>query len=669
MAPPTSNRIARATHDYTMKNIDIIAKHFPNCVTESESKDGNVVLVVDFDLLEQELSPDVIGGIRERFRLEWPGKRGSIACANAPTGRTLRPCRKESCEFDRTSNIFIEGDNLEALKLLQETYLNKVKVVYVDPPYNTGHDFVYKDKYSEKIGEYLGRSDQLDSTGGRLIANQEASGRMHSNWLSMLYPRLKLARQLLADDGAIFISIDDNEVNNLLAICYEIFGRESFLGLIPVIKNRKGLNSGSFHALTHEYLVAFRKKGFVSRGLAKSEAGVAEYDQLHSDGRRFKWDDLRKRGGEDREEDRDRMSFPIFVEEETGGVSLEATDRYTIEVRPKLGNGESGRWRWGLERVTNELADLRGRPVQGKDSWMIERPIFLTVENGGETRDKPKSVWEGPEFSTDHATTRLNKLIPNIIAKQLAPKPVAFIKQILELGMDSDDLFLDMFAGSGTGAEAMFERSVENGIGSRFILVQLDEPCAEGTGAAALGFSTVAEVSKERIRRAGAKIRAELEVQLEGEIPETDKHREITAKLANLDTGFRVLKVASSNWAEVYYGPDEITQDGLGMQVENIKSDRSPDDLLFQVLLDWGIDLALPIEQETIVGKTVFFVDGNALAACFDTGLDEDFVKALAKREPLRAVFRDASYANDATKINIEQIFKALSPHTEVKAI
>jgi adenine-specific DNA-methyltransferase len=310
-------------------NIAWVAERFPDCMTESEDIDGSPKRSIDFDLLRQKLSTDLVEGPQERYRLDWPGKREALATANAPIAKTLRPSPKESVDFDSTENLFIEGDNLEALKLLQETYLNKIKIVYVDPPYNTGNDFVYQDKFAEKIGGYLDRSNQVNSTGERLVANPEVSGRMHSNWLTMIYPRLILARNLLSDDGAIFISIDDNEVHSLLTICHEVFGRENFLGLIPIIKNRKGLNSGSFHAVTHEYLVAFQKINFESLGLPKSEESIAEYDQEHADGRRFKWDDLRKRGGEDREEDREGMSFPIFVEEETGEVSLEATDQHT----------------------------------------------------------------------------------------------------------------------------------------------------------------------------------------------------------------------------------------------------------------------------------------------------------------------------------------------------
>ena len=655
--------------DLTAENIEKLAALFPNCLTEAKAEDGTLKNAIDFDLLRQELSADLVEGPQERYRLDWPGKREALATANAPIAKTLRPCREESVDFDTTKNLYIEGDNLEALKLLQETYLNKVKMIYIDPPYNTGKDFVYSDDFSSGSDEYFRTSNQSDEEGNRLVANPESRGRFHSDWLTMLYSRLKLARNLLCNEGVIFISVDDNEVHNLRKLCAEIFGSQNFLGLVPVINNMKGRNDKGFQAQTHEYMVVFQRSSFESNGLPLSDSKRSEYNQKDEHGQAFQWRDLRKRGGADTRKERPNLYYPIYIDPATGLASLASSSKHSVEVLPRKSDGEDGRWRWKRETAEASLPNLLGRKIQGKETWGISYRVYIGDEFTGERREKTKSAWIGKEFSTDSGTKALNALIPSIDGKSFTPKSVGQLHRVAQISTDDEDIILDFFSGSATTAHAVMQLNAEDGGNRRHIMVQLPVACDEKSAAFKAGYATIAEIGKERIRRAGAKIRAELEAQLEGELPASDKHQEVTAKLANLDTGFRVLKVDSSNMADVYYRPDEVTQDGLALQVENIKPDRSPEDLLFQVLLDWGVDLALPIVQETIAGKAVFFVDGNALAACFDIGLDEDFVKELAKRQPLRAVFRDASFATDATKINIEQIFKALSPHTDLKAI
>ena len=632
--------------DLTAENIEKLAELFPNCLTEAKAEDGSLKNAIDFDLLRQELSADLVEGPQERYRLDWPGKREALATANAPIAKTLRPCREESVDFDTTKNLYIEGYNLEALKLLQETYLNKVKMIYIDPPYNTGNDFVYEDDFKESTGDYLERSNQTDARGNRLIANTEANGRFHSDWLTMMFSRLRIARNLLADNGSIFISIDDGEAQNLRKLCDEVFGEDNFQADISWQKRYTRSNNTIDFTTVVEHLIVYSKSdSFEVNLLPRSEEADARYTNPDSDAR-GPWKGASMLNPATPEK-RPNLCYPI-VNPNTGSVTNPTTNA------------------WRRSKDEFERLGKENKLYWGRDGSIAVPSIkmFLSEARGL----TPVNFWEHTYAgNTDQGTAELNSLMGGKLFDN--PKPTQLIVRALEHGTKPHDIILDFFSGSATTAHAVMQLNAEDGGHRRHIMIQLAEACDEKSPAFKAGYGTIAEIGKERIRRAGAKIRTELEAQLEGELPSSDKHQEITAKLAHLDTGFRVLKVDTSNMADVYYRPDEITQDGLALQVENIKPDRSPEDLLFQVLLDWGVDLALPIEQETIVGKAVFFVDGSALAACFDTGLDEDFVKELAKREPLRAVFRDASFKNDATKINIEQIFKALSPHTDLKAI
>ncbi len=660
--------------DFVEENIARLAELFPNCVTEVKSQprmntnthelDQNisenscefvVKKAIDFDLLRQELSTSIVEGPQERYHLNWPGKREALLTANAPIAKTLRPCREESVDFDTTENLFIEGDNLDALKLLQETYLGKVKMIYIDPPYNTGKDFIYADNFSETTEEYLLESGQNDEKGNRLIANTDSNGRFHSDWLSMMYSRLKLARNLLKNDGVIFISIDDGEVSSLRKLCDEVFGMNSFLGLIPVINNMKGRNDKDFHAQVHEYIIAYEKECFVSNGLMLSAEKRAEYNQITSDGKKFQWRDLRKRGGADTRRERPNLYYPIYVNPDTRDVSLKNDDSFSLEVLPVKSNGEDGCWRWGRDTLQNRIAIVQGRPVRGKESWNISYQVFLDTPESGEKREKPKSVWMGSEFSTDSGTKAVNSLLPGVNAKEVAPKAVGQIRRMAEMALSKSDIVLDFFAGSATTAHAVMQLNAEDNGKRKFIMVQLPEACDEKTEAFKAGYKTIAEISKERIRRAGKKIKEE---------------NAITAP--DLDIGFRVLKVDSSNMADIYYTPDAIEQDLLTGLSNNIKDDRSSEDLLFQVILDWGSDLiSKPIKQETIAGLEVFFVENNQLAACFAKNgqITENFCKELAERQPLRVVFRDSGFKDDSVKINVEQIFKLMSPHTDLKTI
>lgn len=642
----------------TQDNIARIRDLLPGCVTEAKGVDGSMKLVVDFDQLRQELAESIVEGPQERYHLNWPGKREALLKANAPIAKTLRPCRKESVDFDTTKNLFVEGDNLEALKLLQESYLGRIKMVYIDPPYNTGKDFIYKDDFSKDVGDYLKQSNQADSEGGRLVANTEANGRFHSDWLSMIYPRLKLARNLLRDDGAILISIDDNEVGNLRKVSDEVFGEENFVGQIVWQRSKKG--DSKLIAKVHEYILCYvRDKNSVLangpwrrpkegadqvlskyselRGSlgSKHEAIRAEmqawYKQLPNDDPRkahkhYNWSD-----------DRGLYFAADFAGPDDG---RESRPRHDI-LHPITGKSckkPSTGWRWDEEKTNWALAQVPTRIHFGPDETTIPtRKSYLF-----EIDSEPYSS----VFYRDGRSATLE--VEDLVGKGWFPFPknTDVLAELIELVTQPDDVVLDFFAGSGSTGHAVMKVNQVHGSKRRFILVQIPEETGR------TGYTTLAEITKKRLLEAGKKIAS-------------------IAGSVDTDTGFRVLKIGTSNMADVYYAPDAMDKANFDLFVDNIKSDRTPEDLLFQVMLDWGVDLALPIAKQSIQGKDVYFVDGNALAACFDASgnIDETFVKELAKQQPLRVVFRDAGYKDSAVKINVEQIFKLLSPATEVKCI
>ena len=612
--------------DMTQEHIARIRELFPNCVTEARGKDGSLRLSVDFDLLRQELSDSIVEGPQERYHLDWPGKREAMLAANAPIAKALRPCREESVDFDTTKNLFIEGDNLDALKLLQETYLGKVKMIYIDPPYNTGNDFIYNDDFAETSEAYLSRSNQKDEAGNRLVANPDSNGRFHSDWLSMMYPRLKLARNLLADDGFIFISIDSNEINNICLLMNEIFGSQCLKNIISVRRGIKNVQAQfkelSSLALGHEYILLYSKN---------IDTKLKKLFLKNGNGRLGKWDTFW------RGTDRPTMRYELFGQTPVTGQwrweykrTKQAIDNYTIYVNNKSKSLSLDEWYIDTLSSQNIKLDFVRKnkdgviqyyvpPTDGKllsDNWM-------DISLSGNTVN---------EFSTE--------------------KNIELLERIVRWLSSTNDIILDFFAGSSTTAHAVMQLNAEDGGNRRFIMVQLPEACDAQSEAAKAGYGTIAEISKERIRRAGKKI-------LEGDCHEG----------WNRDVGFRVLKVDTSNMADVFYTPDALQQNLLDLTTDNIKPGRTPEDLLFQVLLDWGVELTLPIRKESIQGKTVFFVDDNALVACFDRGIDEALVRELAACAPLRVVFRDNGFVSDAVKINVEQIFRQLSPGTEVRCL
>lgn len=669
--------------DLSQDNIAKIRALFPDCVTEAADDQGTVHLAVDFDQLRQQLSDQIVEGPQERYRLDWPGKREALLTANAPIAKTLRPCRHESVDFDTTQNLFIEGDNLDALKLLQESYLGKVKLIYIDPPYNTGSDFIYEDDFAEGYNEYLIRSNQ-SSDEGKLIANTDGNGRFHSDWLSMMYSRLKLARNLLASDGAIFTSIDDNESSNLKRLLDEVFGEQNFIDTIAVemstTSGPKTVNAQQGQIVKNvEFVHIYRKSEyFDQKKHVPLLDGISSFDThysafMHEDGTISSLTDELMSDTTiltdiERYKLMDRGSFSIKNMDKLLAVSgpanafIEAhlqkiarVDRPPVSAEGQV--TEVGRWTpFEVDHRTYFLTTLANGTLQAL------MPLSLNFRMSDDYKPRfGRSVirgdlWKG--FHQDMGNVAKEGGMPFPSGK----KPVRLISQLIKWANNSlDGVVLDFFAGSGTTAHAVMAQNAADGGNRKFVLVQLPEPInistKEGKAAAAVceasGLKPVlSEMSKERVRRAGASI-------LEGEF-----HKDW-----NRDVGFRVLKIDSSNMTDVYYRPDEVKQDELFGQVDSVKPDRTAEDLLFQVLIDWGVELTLPINRQTLHGKTVYSVDGDALIACFEPGVTDELVKDIAARAPLRAVFRDTSFAHDADRINTEQLFRQLSPNTELKAI
>ncbi|AKR55106.1 Type III restriction-modification system methylation subunit [Devosia sp. H5989] len=618
--------------DLSQDNIAKLRELFPGVVTEAkEEQTGELRLVVDFDQLRQELSADVVEGAQERYRLDWPGKREALALANAPIAKTLRPAANESVNFDTTKNIFVEGDNLEALKLLQEIYLGKVKLIYIDPPYNTGNDFIYNDDFTLENARYGVMAGNSDEGGSRLRANGESNGRFHSDWISMMYARLRLARSLLNNLGMIFISIDDGEVANLRKICDEVFGESNFVAQIAWEKRyTRSNNAKRFYSLKDTVLVYRRSEHLDVIKEERTAKADANYSNPDGDPR-----------------------GPWMTSSYVNPATKEARPNLAYDIKAPDGRTVSHpthAWKYASEQHDVHVASKRlwwGR--DGKAEFPRLK-LFLSEQTGGLV---PVDIWNYESSgTTDDGGQEVKQLFGASVFDN--PKPIKLIRRMIGIATspDAPDLVMDFFSGSASTAHAVMEANAADGGNRRFIMVQLQEAADPASPGYKAGFATIAEISKERIRRAGDKI-------LTGE----------THPNWNRDVGFRVLKIDSSNMKDVYYRPDQVDQGSLLDMVDNVKEDRTVEDLLFQVLVDWGVDLSLPIRQEIILGKTVFFVDDTALAACFEQGISEELVKALAERAPLRVVFRDNGFASDALKINVEQIFRQLSPGTEVRAI
>lgn len=613
--------------DMSQENITKIRDMFPDCVTEARDQaTGQVRLVVDFDLLRQELSDHIVEGPQERYRLDWPGRSSALLAANAPIAKALRPLNHDDQYFGSTKNIFIEGDNLDALKLLQETYLGSVKLIYIDPPYNTGGDFVYRDDFSVSAKEYLENSNQKID-GDRFIANTETNGRFHSDWLSMMFSRLRLARTLLSDDGLIFISIDSHEVHRLRSLCDQVFGETSYKNTIAVRRGIKNVQAQfeDVSALSqgHEYVLLYAKS---------KDVRLPKLSLSHGDRKPGKWDTFW------RGTDRPTMRYELFG--------------YTPE---------SGQWRWEKNRTEEAVRNYERYLSEGAsrislDEWYLDeltatnRKLNFVRKNDEGTVQYYVPPSEGKLLSDNWMDLTLSG---NETAEFDTEKSLDLLQRIVAWATDSNanHLVMDFFAGSGTTGHAVMAANAADGGDRRFALVQLPVPMLHNKRGSD-GLKTIADITRNRLLAAGRDL-------LAGE-----NHPDW-----NRDVGFRILKIDTSNMQDVYYRPDQIDQKSLLAAIDNIKPGRTPEDLLFQVLVDWGVDLTLPIRRETIQGKTVFFVDENALVACFDTGVTAELVKELANREPLRVVFRDNGFVSDAVKINVEQVFRQLSPGTDVKSI
>lgn len=624
------DKLRMMTNEISQENIEKIGTLFPNAVTEV-IKDGKVELAVDFDVLKQELSDSLISEGQERYQMTWPDKKKAIALANSAISATLRPCKEESVDFDNTQNLYIEGDNLDVLKLLHETYLGKVKMIYIDPPYNTGNDFVYEDDFAQSADDYKGNSGQYDEQGNRLFQNTESNGRFHTDWLNMIYPRLRLARDLLTDDGVIFISIDDNEQANLKKICDEVFGESNFVAQIVWEKVHTRKNSAVNFSVSHDYIMCYAK---LSRKTAQDLQGFYRNMLPRENTDAYKNPDGDPRG--------DWKLDPIYANNPYDADYTITKPNGIVLSRPE------GRY-WRYSKATIDQAISEGRIVWGSgNSYPMIKRYLAEVADGL----VPVTLFTR-DFAGDNmkGSAEIDELFHD---KKIFsyPKPSLLIKRLLQIGSNKDSIILDFFSGSATAAHAVMQLNAEDGGNRKFIMVQLPEPCDEKSEAFKAGYKNICEIGKERIRRAGRKIK-----------------EEFGDNAAGLDVGFRVLKLDSSNMQDVYYNPQKISQTLLDATIDNVKSDRSPLDLLFQVMLELGVPLSAKIEEHTINGKTYFAVNGNDVIACFDDNIDNDVITAIAKQQPLYAVFKDKSFASDSVAINNEQLFKTYSPTTIIKVV
>lgn len=614
------NKLDMETINIIDKNIVKIGEMFPNVIVESENGKS-----IDFDLLKQELSNEIVEGAKEKYQLTWPGKKESVLTANTPSKNTLRPIKEKSVDFDNTQNIYIEGDNLEALKILQESYLNKIKCIYIDPPYNTGNDFIYNDNYSKNKEEELLESGQIDESRNRLITNNMSNGRFHSDWLSMIYPRLKLARNLLADDGVIFISIDDHEYANLKRICDELFGEYNFVTSIIWERAYSPINLKKHFSESHDFALCYAKKieNLICNGLKRDDKANDRYKNLDNDSR-GKWG-----------------SSDLSVGPANPNNIYEITTPSGRKVLPPSGYS----WRLSKEVFEQYVKDNRiWFGPTGDNVPRIKR--FLSEIKQTVT---PMTIWKYEEVGHSQSASQSLKKLFDGKAFFDYPKPVEYIKRMIELYTESDSIVLDFFSGSATTAHALMQLNAEDSGNRKFILVQLPEQCDENSEPFKNGYKNICEIGEERIRRAAKKIKEETN--------------------ANIDYGFRVYKIDSSNMKDVYYKPNDLKQSQLALFESNIKDDRTTDDLLTQIILDLGLTLDLKIEEKNIFNNTIYYVDNNSLVACFDDNIDINIVDEICKCQPLKVVFKDSSFKYDNDKINLEEKFKKLSPKTEINIL
>ncbi len=642
--------------DLAEQNLRKLETLFPNCITETAGENGRIKKAVDFEKLRAMFSDAVMQG-DESYEFTWVGKKAAIADANRPIRKTLRPCREESVSWDTTQNLYIEGDNLEVLKLLQESYLGQVDVIYIDPPYNTGTNLIYKNNFYQSETEYAAESGEIDEIGNRLVVNSRSNGRFHSDWCSMIYERLLLARNLLSEKGIIVLTIDDNEINNITSIMDEIFGEENRLGVVIIKNNPQGRSSVTGFQISHEYALFYGGGSAKIGRLPRNQNQLARYSESDENGA-FEWRNFRAQYSSESP----KMVYPIFVKKDCTDFRIpnmkwnEQTQKYDLLEQPAsdeiitLPVDETGRtrtWKWAISTVAENKKQEMG--VRKDRSGQPAVYYKGRMKNDGMT---PYTIWDKPEYSS---STFGANLLADMMGNGVFSYPkslFAVIDSLKVANAEKDSLVLDFFSGSATTAHAVMQLNAEDGGKRKFIMVQLPEPTDSKSEAAKAGYQNICEVGKERIRRAGAKIKEE---------------NPLTA--ADLDNGFRVFKLDETNMKDVYYTPAETTQQMLANLESNIKPDRTALDLLFGCLLDWGLPISVPYRSEQIGGVTVHTCNDGDLIACFDQEIPEEVIENIAKRHPLRAVFRDDSFPDSQCKINVDEIFKTISPDTDVKVI
>jgi len=663
----------------TDRNIEKIAALFPNCITETADENGKLKKAINFEMLHAMLSEDVAEG-DEAYEFTWVGKKSAIAEANKPIRKTLRPCPEESVNWDTTENIYIEGDNLEVLKLLQESYLGKVKMIYIDPPYNTGNDFIYRDDFAIDSDEYAEESGQLDEDGNRLFKNTDSNGRFHSDWCSMIYSRLMLARNLLADDGVIFISIDYNEQENMKKICDEVFGEENCLGVVANINNPKGRSDDKYIATSHEYVIIYAKNEVSVKwyGFEPTDDKILKrYNKTDNNGKKYREIDLRKTGENDLREDRPNLFYYFYYNPDTSDFYPSRDDfekEGYIQIKPQREDGKEGNWRWGMDTAIKQIDDLIPKFMPTRKVWGVMQKDYLE----GRSLVKSTSSWTFKDVNSERGTEEFVGLgfDKRVFPK---PKPLGTIAHCIELSCKNvlDSIILDFFSGSATTAHAVmaqnFQDVYDGKLGKRkFIMVQLPEPCDEKSEAYKAGYKNICEIGKERIRRAGEQEYLSICATSGSSLRWDYEKRGVDPNYPcpeSVDIGFRVFKLDETNMEDVYYTPAETTQKMLAGFESNIKSDRTDLDLLFGCLLEWGLPLSMPYHSEQIDGVTVHTYNDGDLIACFDKNIPESVVKTIAKRQPLRVIFRDDSFKDSPSKINVSEIFKMISPDTRIKVI
>lgn len=623
------DKLRMQTANKADENFKKLAAMFPNAVTETINENGEVVRAIDKDVLMQEISCKVVDGNEERYQFTWPDKKKSVLLANAPINKTLRPCREESVDFDTTENLYIEGDNLEVLKLLQETYLGKIKMIYIDPPYNTGNDFVYEDDFAQSTDEYLANSGQFDEEGNRMVQNTESNGRFHTDWLNMMYPRLKLAKDLLSEDGVIFISLDDGEIDNLKKISDEVLGSQNYVGTVIWERAFAPKNDAKYFSTSHDFVLVYAKniEDFEIGKLPRTQEANARYKNPDNDPR-----------------------GPWAADNMTVKTYSAAYDYPITTPNGTVVNPTNGRcWFTSKERMQKLIED--GRVYFGADGGNTPRlKRYLADVQQGMT---PTTIWKCDDVGHNQEGRQELKKLFDDKGYFDSPKPQRLMHRILKVANLLDNsIVLDFFSGSASTAHAVMQLNAEDGGHRKFIMVQLPEKCDEKSEAYKAGYKNICEIGKERIRRAGAKIKEEAGLAAQ-----------------NLDTGFRVLKCDTSNMKDVYYNPAEYEVNMFSRLEDNIKEDRTPEDLLFQVMLDLGVLLSSKIEETTIASKKVFNVEDNYLIACFDSDVSEETIKAIAKQKPYYFVMRDSSMASDSVATNFDQIFATYSPDTVRKVL